>query len=41
MPHKEKWLHPLAIALMFKEEIDERIQGEIENMMKTYNWKSK
>lgn len=40
MPHEEKLLHPLAIALMFKEEIDERIQGEIENMMKTYNWKS-
>ncbi|MDP3304634.1 MAG: hypothetical protein Q8S15_00970 [Erysipelotrichaceae bacterium] len=41
MPHNEKLLHPLAIALMFKEEIDERIQGEIENMMITYNWKSK
>lgn len=41
MPHKEKLLHPLAIALMFKEDIDERIQGEIENMMKTYSWNSK
>lgn len=38
MPYQAQKLHPLALVLMFKEEIDERIQGEIEFMMKTYLW---
>ncbi len=38
MPYQAQKLHPLALVLMFKEETDERIQGEIEFMMKTYSW---